>query len=60
MNDTARDFASSVTSGKLKSAWRMLDSNERGGVLRLDDEIDGETVRDILKGCSTYPARICT
>eukprot|EP00117_Sycon_ciliatum_P033672 scpid90746/ scgid25865/ len=50
MNDTARDFASSVTSGKLKSAWRMLDSNERGGVLRLDDEIDGETVRDILKG----------
>eukprot|EP00117_Sycon_ciliatum_P022669 scpid106978/ scgid19488/ len=39
-----------MTSGKLKSALRMLDGNERGGVLRLDDEIDGETVRDILKG----------
>ena len=30
MNNTARDFVSRVTSGKLKSALRKLDDNERG------------------------------
>eukprot|EP00117_Sycon_ciliatum_P025674 scpid101616/ scgid21259/ len=39
-----------MTSGKLKSALRMVDGDELGAVLRLDNEIDGETVCDLLKG----------
>ena len=47
--DLARRFADYVTAGKVGKALRGLTSGDDGGVHQLDDEIDGRTVRDILK-----------
>ena len=47
-DDTARKFASLITDGKLRSALAQLEEDNGGGVLNLDDRVDGVTVRDIL------------
>ena len=46
---SAKSFSSLVTNGKLHSALRQLEEGDGGGVLNLDEKIDGKTVRDILK-----------
>ena len=46
----SRKFAKFVHDGKIKAALRMLDeSADQRGVLPLDQETQGQTVRDILK-----------
>ena len=47
--DSARLFALLVTGDKLSSAQGLLEKGGCGGVLDLEDDINGETVRDILK-----------
>ena len=47
--DPARNFANNVTAGKLPTALHELMSDQRGGVHSLDDDVDGKTVREILR-----------
>lgn len=45
----AQSFANLMFQGKTEAALRLLSEDSRGGVLRLDDSIDGQrTVREIL------------
>ena len=47
-----------MTGGKLSSAVRLLEEGGCGGVLDLDDDINGETVRDILKANTHLQQRL--
>ena len=45
----ARTFASLMMRGKVRAALRMVSDHGSAGVLRLEEEIDGKPVRDVLK-----------
>ena len=45
----SRSFANLVHHGRTRAALRLLDEESRGGVLALDQEVNGKTVRELLK-----------
>ena len=45
----ARTFASLMMRGKLRAALRLVSDQGTACILRLEDEIDGKSVRDLLK-----------
>ena len=47
--DSARTFASLVTRGKIGAATSMLSDGYPGGLHNIDDELNGKSVREILK-----------
>ena len=47
--DRARQFASMVHDGKVKSALRLLSEDSSGGVLHLEDRIGDNSVLDLLR-----------
>ena len=54
--DSARSFASLVTQGKIGAAISMLSDGHSGGLHTQDDELNGKTIRDILKGKHPHAA----
>ncbi len=48
----SRSFANLVHHGRTRAALRLLDTESRGGVLSLDQECDGKTVREVLREAS--------
>ena len=45
----ARSFSQLMFRGKVRAAMRLISDQSSAGVLNLDEEIDGTSVRDILK-----------
>lgn len=54
----ARAFARLMFKGRVRSALRLVSDLNGGGVLDLDDKIDGISVRDVLKSKHPAPAPV--
>ena len=56
----AEDFANLMQNGKTRAALRLLSDKSSAGVLSLDDMINGQTVREILKEKQPPPHPLCS
>ena len=53
--DEFKEFDAHMTAGKISNAMRSINDSEKGGVLSLDETINGKTVLDILKEKHPHP-----
>ena len=56
----AEDFADLMQRGKTRAALRLLSDKNSTGVLSLDDMINGQTVREVLKDKHPPPHPLCS